>query len=90
MGSKSPTTTTNSLRTNLVTQTFVTNIVSETNSSPAAWPVGTITTQYPFTPWPFWLLLVLVVLLLVYTETRRRLALQPRRAPVEAEEDDDD
>ena len=78
------------VKTNLVTQTFVTNIVTETNESTAAWPVGTVTQQYPFTPWPFWLLLALVVLLLIYSETRKRLAFQPRARVSAAQEDEDD
>jgi prepilin-type N-terminal cleavage/methylation domain-containing protein len=78
------------VKTSLVTQVFVTNTVTETNESTAAWPLGTVTQQYPFTPWPFWVLLVLVVLLLIYSETRKRLAMQPRRAPVSAAEEDED
>jgi prepilin-type N-terminal cleavage/methylation domain-containing protein len=77
-------------RTNVAAQTFVTNSVSETNQVTAAWPVGTVTPQYPFTPWPFWLLFALVVSLLIYSETRRRLALQPRRARAEASDDEDE
>jgi prepilin-type N-terminal cleavage/methylation domain-containing protein len=82
---------TNFGRTNLVTQTFVTNSVTETNNSTTAWPIGTVTPQYPFTPWPFWALLVLVVLLLVYSESRRCLAHQSRstRRYVEPENADD-
>jgi prepilin-type N-terminal cleavage/methylation domain-containing protein len=80
----------NPARTSVAAQTFVTNSVSETNEMTAAWPVGRVTPQYPFTPWPFWLLLALVVSLLIYSETRRRLGLKQRPARVDASADEDE
>jgi hypothetical protein len=84
------TTATNFVRTNVVTHAFVTNTVTETNNSTVVWPVGTATPQYPFTPWPFWVLLVLVALLLVYSESRRHLAHQSKSARRYVEQEDND
>jgi len=80
----------NYTRTNIAVKTLLTNTVTETNEITASWPLGTVAPSYHFTPWPFWLLLVLVILFLIYSETRRRLAFQPRRAPAQATDDDDD